>query len=61
VIAIWWAVGLALLLLWTVRLPHYTLVMTVPVTLCAAAGVEQIIAWVQGRQVEGTARPVGVE
>ncbi len=61
VIATWWAVGLALLLLWTVRLPHYTLVMTVPVTLCAAAGVEQIIAWVQGRQVEGTARPVGVE
>lgn len=57
VIAIWWAAGLASLLLWTVRLPHYTLVMTVPVTLCAAAGAAQIVTWVRGRRAAGADRP----
>lgn len=39
VLALWWAVALAFLLVWTARLPHYVVVMVVPMAFCAAEGL----------------------
>ncbi len=39
VVVLWWAIGLVFLLLWPTKWPQYSLIMTVPVCLCAAEGL----------------------
>ena len=36
VVVLWWAVGLVILLLWPTKWPQYSLIITVPLCLCAA-------------------------
>lgn len=43
VMVLWLAVSAVLLAVWLSRLPHYALVMAVPVTFCAAAGATTVV------------------
>ena len=45
VVVLWWAIGLVFLLLWPTKWPQYSLIMTVPVCLCAAEGLRQVASW----------------
>ena len=46
VLVLWWAIGLAFLLLWNTKWPQYSLIMTVPVCLSAAEGLRWLWAFV---------------
>lgn len=46
VMVIWWAVGMLFLLLWSTKWPQYILIVTVPMTFCAAEAIAQIRAWI---------------
>ena len=42
VIVLWWGIGLLFALLWPTKWPQYSLIMTAPMCLCAAAGLRNI-------------------
>ncbi|MGF1506075.1 MAG: hypothetical protein ACFB51_13230 [Anaerolineae bacterium] len=44
VIVLWWAVGMAFLLVWPAKFPQYILIVVVPVGLCAVEGTTRIAA-----------------
>jgi hypothetical protein len=44
VIVLWWAIGLAFLLLWSTKWPQYSLILTAPMCLCAAEGLRGLWA-----------------
>jgi hypothetical protein len=44
VIVLWWAIGLAFLLLWSTKWPQYSLIMTAPMCLCAAEALRGLWA-----------------
>lgn len=46
VLVLWWAIGLLFLLLWTTKWPQYSLIMTVPMCLSAAAGLRWLWGFV---------------
>jgi formylglycine-generating enzyme required for sulfatase activity len=45
VIVLWWVLGMAFLLMWGTKWPQYILTILVPLSLCAAAGVELLWDW----------------
>ncbi len=47
VIVLWWAIGLLFALLWPTKWPQYSLIMTAPMCLCAAAGLERVVEWIK--------------
>jgi hypothetical protein len=46
VLVLWWAIGLAFLLLWNTKWPQYSLILTVPMSLSAAAGLRWLWGFV---------------
>lgn len=46
VLVLWWAIGLLFLLLWNTKWPQYSLIMTVPMSLSAAAGLRWLWGFV---------------
>ena len=47
VIVLWWAIGLAFTLVWSTKWPQYSLIMTAPMCLCAAAGLRRVVKWIK--------------
>ena len=43
VVVLWWAIGLLFALLWPTKWPQYSLIMTAPLCLCAAAGLGRVV------------------
>ena len=43
VIVLWWGIGLLFALLWPTKWPQYSLIMTAPMCLCAAAGLRSVV------------------
>jgi hypothetical protein len=42
---LWLAIGLGFLLLWQTKWPYYVLILTAPLCMAAAMGIEQLLAW----------------
>ena len=56
VIAIWLLLALTFLLAWPTKWPQYTIVLSVPLSLCAAEGLRSLVAPIRGLYAEATAR-----